>query len=132
MTLDEAIREAKEHAKAHKLTGYVHTDATIGHNFRFLRPIEDVTPDDVKAQTVAVVFASGKVTRVDLFDDYVKALWPADVPQDCTNIKTVRDDDPKSMDEEDCLTRNLHDSHQCDSCRAYSKLAEQFERRRKD
>lgn len=128
MTLDEAIREAKEHAKAHKLTGYVHTDATIGHNFRFLRPIEDVTPDDVKAQTVAVVFPSGIVRRVDLFDDYVKSLWPADVPQDCTGA--MKEDD--NVEEEDCLQQNRDDSHQCDSCRAYSKLAEQFERRRKD
>lgn len=126
MTLDEAIKQATEHAKAHNLTAYIHTDSTLGHNFRFMRPIEDVPSDHRKARTVATVSPAGEVTRLESFDDYVKALWPANVANEC--IGALEEED--NVEKEDCLEQNRDESHQCDSCRTYSRLAADWEERK--
>jgi hypothetical protein len=128
----ETLILARQMGMEGKLTAYVHKHPDLGYNFRFARAIEEVDPRG-KSKTEYVFKPDGTYeTRgagIPLdFDEYVKVFWPAEVPEDCTGAKTEDDNE----EGEDCLEQNRDDSHQCDSCRAYSRLSEEYEALNKD
>jgi hypothetical protein len=64
MERSEAIKMATGLAIDHGLSAYVHTDPTIGYNFRFMQPIESVLPNDTRSRTVCICRPDGTTENV--------------------------------------------------------------------